>query len=77
MAFFSSLLSSDDRSADSVIVGGLIALVVLCGLSLWDVIRSSHEFSALNFGGGCAAVLGGIGGAKRLRDGADGKSDAA
>lgn len=68
--------ASDDRTVDSVIVGGFVALFFLCGLSAYDVIRHGHDFGYLNFGTGCAAVLGGMGGAKRLRDGAadgDGK----
>ena len=69
MSFISALIHSDDRSVDSVIIGGLLALIVLCGLSIYDVVRSGHDFGYLNFGAGCASILGGVGGAKRLRDG--------
>lgn len=68
MAFLTSLLSSDDRSADSVIVGGLIALAFVCGLETVDVIRG-HDFQPLNFATASGALLAAMGGAKRLRDG--------
>lgn len=76
MMFLSALVSSDDRSADSVIIGGFVALGALITFSAWDVMRAGHDFGALNFATGCAAILAGMGGAKRLRDGApdgDGK----
>ena len=68
--FLEALIHSDDRSVDSVIVGGLLALVVLCGLAVYDAIWLGHAFAPLNFATGAGALLGAMGGAKRLRDGA-------
>lgn len=70
MSFLTSLLSSDDRSVDSVIMGGLAALCFLFGLETWDVARG-HDFQPLNFATASGALLAAIGGAKRLRDGGD------
>ena len=64
-----ALFDSDNRSVDSVIVGGLASLFVYLGLSIFDVAWQGHDFGALNYGGGVIAILGAIGGSKRLRDG--------
>lgn len=69
MRFFASLVSATDGQVDSIIVGGIIALLVLCGLSTWNVVELHNAFGPLDFATGCGAILGAIGGGKRLRDG--------
>lgn len=70
MAFLSQLVATDDGAVDSVIVGGLLALFVLSGLQIYDVVGMHHDFGPINFATASAAILGSVGGAKRLRDGA-------
>lgn len=76
MGFLARLLASDDRSVDSVIVGGMLGMIVLCGLSTYDVVAHSAAFGPVNFGAGAGSILGAIGAGKRLRDG-EKKPDAA
>jgi hypothetical protein len=70
MAFLRDLIANKESGVDSVIVGGLVALFVMCGLSVWDVVAAHHEFAALTFAGATTTIIGGIAGGKRWRDGA-------
>jgi hypothetical protein len=69
MAFLRDLIANKESGVDSVIVGGLVALFVMCGLSMWDVIAAHHEFASLTFAGATTTIIGGIAGGKRWRDG--------
>jgi len=69
MGFLRDLISNKEAGVDSVIVGGLLAMAVMCGLSIWDVIMAHHEFAALTFAGATTTIIGGIAGGKRWRDG--------
>jgi hypothetical protein len=71
-SFFGRMFSSDDRTADSIAFVGFMIGVTLCAAELWDVIINKREFAPFTFGGGATAVLGGIGGGKKLRDMATG-----
>lgn len=66
--FLSRLVDGRDSSADSLIFVALVAVLGLIALSTYDVIAQHHEFYPMNFGGGVAAILGGLGGAKMVRD---------
>ncbi len=66
--FISRLLSSSDKTADSIVFGGLVSLGGLIGIAAIDVIRNHHEFGPFVFGTGAGAILSAIGGGKTLRD---------
>ena len=68
MGFLTRLLSSDERSADSIATGGLIAIVAVCTISATSVIRDHREFNPFTFGTGVATIIAAIGGGKTLRD---------
>lgn len=68
--FLRSLCSSDERAADSIVVGGflaLLALIIFTGVAVW---RDPSLFNPINFGGAATAVITGWSGGRRLRDGA-------
>lgn len=65
---FDRLIGSNDKSADSIVLSGLVAILSLCLIQWWAVAVLHQEFSPVAFGGGVAAILGGIGGGKTLRD---------
>ncbi len=76
MTGLASLVSSDDRSVDSIIVAGLVAiaaLVLFCGYAL---MRDPTSFNPINFGGAVSAILAGIGGGRCARDWNQGDHDA-
>jgi hypothetical protein len=61
-------MASDDRSVDSIIVGGLaalFALIAFCGYALY---RDPTSFNPINYGGTATAIITGIGGGRRIRD---------
>jgi hypothetical protein len=62
-----SLLSSTDHSVDEVVVGGLLALVVYCGISIGDVVRGK-DWSPVSYGGGVVAILGAMAGGVGARN---------
>lgn len=63
-----NLLSSDESVVDSIIVGSLIALLTLCGLTTYQTVMDPHAFSPANFGAGVVAVIGAAGGLKTARE---------
>ena len=63
-AFLLSLLSGDEREVDSVIVCGVVALVVMLAITIWQ-----PGWNPVPYATSAATVIGTIGGAKRLRDG--------
>ena len=69
MKLLSALINSSDSTADSVIVGGLAALVSLFVFVGYALVRDPTTFSPIGYGTAATAILTGIGGAKRLRDG--------
>jgi hypothetical protein len=68
MSFIGRLLASNDKTADSVVFGGLIALAAMICISGYSVVRNHKDFNELTFGGGAMAIIGGIGGGKAVRD---------
>lgn len=52
MSFIRSLLASSDKTADSIVFGGLVGLLTLCAALVIDVSRHDHRLNALDFGGG-------------------------
>jgi hypothetical protein len=67
-SFIKSLISNSDANVDSIIVGGVMAMVTLCAVQAWDVGRSHKDFNPISFGGGAAAILGAIGTGKAIRN---------
>jgi len=67
-SFLGRMFSSDDRSADSIVFAGFLMVVTLCSGVAWDTVYNGHEFPVVSFPGGCAILLGGMGGGKKLRD---------
>ncbi|HEY4136504.1 MAG TPA: hypothetical protein VGO34_14965 [Alphaproteobacteria bacterium] len=65
---FSRMISSDDRSADSIVYLGIWMGLGLILISAWDCMVNGREFNAMNFGLGCGSILAGIGGGKLMRD---------
>lgn len=70
MSFITRLVSNDEQGADSVIFSGLLAMIVMFLLSIWEVVVAHREFSMLIFAGASTTIMGGIAAGKRLRDGA-------
>lgn len=68
MSFLRSLFSANDAAADSLIVGGGIALATLIGVTVYTVYQDFHVFSPLQFGSGAATILGAVGVGKGARD---------
>lgn len=64
-----SLMANKDERADSIIFGGILSIVGMITWQGWDTVANHQEFSPMNFGLGCAAILGAIGGGKAMRDG--------
>lgn len=75
MSFLERLVSCDDRSADSLILGCFAALAAMILLSGWAVIANHMDFDAQDFGVGAGAILVGLGGGKFARDNFKMKSD--
>lgn len=69
MAFWRQLVSPDEVAVDSIIVGGIAAMVSLIGMAVWQAWHDPMAFNCLSFGSGSATILGAIGAGKRLRDG--------
>lgn len=67
LAFLKALVHSTDPAADSIVVAGLAFAAALIGFEAWDVVALGHAFSPVPFAAAGVSVLGGIGGAKRLR----------
>ncbi len=68
IAYLHSLFSSTDKSVDSIIVAGIGALFAMCAIQGYSVAIDHKEIHPLEFGGGCAAIIGAIGGGKAVRD---------
>jgi hypothetical protein len=57
------LLSSEDRSVDELVAGGLLALLVYCGCAAYDLVALGHGFGAMGFAGGVSTILAALAGA--------------
>lgn len=66
-AWLRALLSSSDASADSIVVGGLFALLTGCIIALYVAFRNG-SFSFGDFSLFVGATLAAMGGAKTARD---------
>jgi hypothetical protein len=62
------LVSSEDRSVDELVVGGLAALLVYCGATVYDLVALGNAFAPLGFAGGVSTILAAIAGALGWRD---------
>lgn len=67
--FIASLFHATDPGADSLVLGGMVLLAALIAMSAYDVVVNARAFSAVEFGTAGAAILAGLGGGKKLRDG--------
>ena len=72
LQFIAQILLSSVKQAngdwDEIMIGGFLSLVTLCMLSGIDLVYWHGSFSPMNFGGGAAAIIGAMGGAKTVRD---------
>ena len=66
--FFKSLLSSSDLEVDSIIFAGLVALLVLIGLSVYATIQSPGAWNPITFATGAATTIASVAGGKTARD---------
>jgi hypothetical protein len=66
--FFGELISASEKKVDAITVGGLLALLVMCGCVVYTAVLDVHTFSPLTFGSGAATILGGYGLGKGGRD---------
>jgi hypothetical protein len=67
--FLASLLSGGEAEVDAVNVGVMVALVVLCGVTIYVVIQDHTSWNPTTFSLSVAGLLGACAGGKRLRDG--------
>ena len=65
--FITNLLSSDESVTDSLIVGGLLALLALIAFTGYALVQNPASFGPLDFATATAAILAAIGGGRRLR----------
>jgi hypothetical protein len=68
--FVAALFHADDPTADSLVLGALVLIVVLCLFEGWSVIVQGRDFSAFSFASAGGVILGALGTGKRVRDGA-------
>lgn len=69
MNFFGNLLSEDDRSVCVIAACGILSMLSLIAFAGYALVMHPETFSPIAYAGGATSVLGGIGGARRLRDG--------
>lgn len=69
MSWLKALFSSTDAGSDSVIVGGLFAILALTALDGFDVIYRAHAFDPTTYALAAGGLIAAIAGGKRLRDG--------
>lgn len=58
---------SDNQTHDIVRYLAVLSILSGLGLAFWDVIFNKTHFDVLNFGGGIAALFGGVGVALGLK----------
>lgn len=63
-AFFLSLLSGDESEVDSAIVCGVLALLVLIGITAWR-----PDWNPIPYTTGAATIIGMVPVGRRFRDG--------
>lgn len=68
MSFVQRLLSGDETGTDSVVVGGLTALMILCGVTVYAAVRDLATWSPANYGAAVVLILGAMAGGKTARD---------
>lgn len=68
MNFITNLLAKDDSGADIIGFCGVIALLVLCGISVYAVVTSPGSWNPITFAAAVTAHLGAISGGKTVRD---------
>jgi len=66
--FLRSLVSSDDRSADSIIFGGLSCLLSLSVISGYVAFRDPASWNAISFGSAAAAIIAAAAAGRTARD---------
>jgi hypothetical protein len=72
--FISRLINSADRTVEAHVVATLIAILLMCGISIYSVVWLGHVFDAASFGQGVGIALGG-GGAAAWGQGMQRKSE--
>lgn len=58
---------SDNQTHDIVKYLAVMSILSALGLAFWDIIINKAHFDVLNFGGGVAALFGGVGVALGLK----------
>lgn len=59
--------SRDNSTPDVIRIGAMLLGAQFLGLAAWDNLMLSHQFDALNYGGGAAAILTATGAALGLK----------
>lgn len=59
--------SRDNQTPDVIRLGAILMGTWFLGLSAWDIIVLNHQFDAMAYGGGAAALLGATGAALGLK----------
>ena len=68
MNFLAKLLAKDDVEADVIGFAGLLALLVLCGVTIYVVIIAPQTWNPIGFATGIATNLGAMAAGKTVRD---------
>lgn len=68
MGFLRPLLATDEAGVDSIIVGGLFALVALIGVSVYLAIVDHASWSPAGYAGAVVLIMGAMAGGKTVRD---------
>ena len=68
MSFFAYLFRNDKGEPEEIMIFGCLCLLVNIGMSIYSVVTWHGKFDAMEFGGGCAAIIAAMAGAKPLRD---------
>lgn len=69
MDVLASLFSSDDRSVCVIAVCGVMLCLSMIAFAAYAVVMHPETFSLAGYAAGGTSLLGGIGAARRLRDG--------
>jgi hypothetical protein len=67
-AWVTSLVSKNEQTVDSLVVGGLISLVAMIIFQGYQLFLDIHTYSPSSFAGGAASIILAGGGAKAARD---------
>ena len=68
MSFFGAMFRNEKGEPEEIMFFGTLMLLVNVAMSVYSVVTWHGRFDALEFGGGCAAIMGAMAGMKPLRD---------